>query len=55
MLLTIFAGVVGGGLDFGMQNIASNFISGIIILFERPIKVGDRIVLNEIIWKKVST
>ncbi|MTI79541.1 MAG: mechanosensitive ion channel [Firmicutes bacterium] len=44
--LTVFAGVVGVGIGFGMQNIASNFISGIIILFERPIKVGDRITLD---------
>ncbi len=39
--LTVFAGVVGLGLSFGMQNIISNFISGIIIIFERPIKIGD--------------
>ncbi|UOQ43795.1 mechanosensitive ion channel [Halobacillus salinarum] len=47
--LTVFAGIVGVGLGFGMQNIASNFISGIILLFERPIKVGDRVVVDEII------
>ncbi|MFD1020721.1 mechanosensitive ion channel family protein [Thalassobacillus hwangdonensis] len=47
--LTVFAGVIGVGIGFGLQNIASNFISGIIILFERPIKVGDRVIVNDII------
>lgn len=47
--LTIFAGVLGVGIGFGMQNIANNFISGLIILFERPIKVGDRVIINDII------
>ncbi|WP_186578690.1 mechanosensitive ion channel family protein [Aquibacillus kalidii] len=47
--LTVFAGVIGVGIGFGMQNIASNFISGIILLFERPIKVGDRVIVNDII------
>jgi small-conductance mechanosensitive channel len=41
--LTVLAGAVGIGLGFGLQNIASNFFSGLIILFERPIKIGDRI------------
>ncbi len=39
--LTIFAGAFGIGVGFGMQNIINNLVSGIIILFERPIKVGD--------------
>lgn len=41
--LTVLAGGLGIGVGFGLQNIANNFISGLIILFERPIKVGDRI------------
>ena len=41
--LTVLAGALGIGVGLGLQNIANNFISGLIILFERPIKVGDRI------------
>jgi small-conductance mechanosensitive channel len=41
--LNVLAGAVGIGVGFGLQNIANNFISGLIILFERPIKIGDRI------------
>lgn len=39
--LAFLAGVIGIGIGFGMQNIISNFISGIIILFEKPIKEGE--------------
>jgi len=39
--LAIFASVLGVGIGFGTQNIANNFISGLIITLERPIKVGD--------------
>ncbi len=46
--LNVIAGAVGIGVGFGLQNIANNFISGVIILFERPIKVGDRIVVGAI-------
>ncbi|QEQ00246.1 mechanosensitive ion channel [Thermosynechococcus sp. QKsg1] len=39
--LTVLAGVLGIGFGFGLQTLASNFISGLAILFEHPIKVGD--------------
>ncbi len=41
--LTVFAGAVGVGVGFGLRNVASNFISGLLILAERPIAIGDRI------------
>jgi small-conductance mechanosensitive channel len=47
--LTVFAGAVGVGVGFGLQNIASNFISGLVILAERPITIGDRVEVAGII------
>ncbi|MCK5094464.1 MAG: mechanosensitive ion channel [Spirochaetes bacterium] len=47
--LTVFAGVLGVGIGFGMQNITANIVSGIAILFERPIKVGDMVRLSNTI------
>jgi len=41
--LNVLVGAIGVGLGFGLQNITNNFFSGLIILFERPIKIGDRV------------
>lgn len=52
--LNVVAGAIGIGVGFGLQNIANNFISGLIILTERPIKVGDRIEVDKVSGKVVK-
>ncbi|MEZ5399120.1 MAG: mechanosensitive ion channel [Bryobacteraceae bacterium] len=44
--LAVLGGALGIGLGFGLQAITNNFVAGLILLFERPIKMGDRVEID---------
>ena len=45
---TLLVGALGVGLGFGLQNVVNNFICGLILLFERPLKVGDIVSIDTV-------
>ena len=46
--LTVIAGVLGVGISFGLQNLVGNFVAGVVLLFEAPVRVGDFITAGSV-------
>ncbi len=51
---TFLAGALGVGMGLGLQGIVNNFVSGLILLFERPVQVGDRVKLGDYVGRLES-
>jgi small-conductance mechanosensitive channel len=52
--LTVILGGLGVGVGFGLQNVVGNFVSGLILLFERPVQVGDAVQLSDV-WGSIRS
>jgi small-conductance mechanosensitive channel len=46
--MTVLAGAFGVGIGFGLQSVVNNFVSGLILLFERPIELGDSVQIGNL-------
>lgn len=49
--LNVLAGAIGVAIGFGLQNVANNFVSGLIIVLESPFRIGDRIEIGTVVGK----
>ena len=49
--LTILFGALGVGIGFGMQSLVNNFVSGVILMFERPMQVGDTVQIGALVGR----
>jgi small-conductance mechanosensitive channel len=46
--LAVIFGLLSVGIGFGLQSVTANFVAGLVLLFERPIKIGDRITVGDV-------
>jgi small-conductance mechanosensitive channel len=52
--LAVIFGLLSVGIGFGLQNVTSNFVAGLILLFERPISIGDRVTIGDTVGDVVA-